>query len=112
MSQPKWLKLSALGLFILLLGLTYFIVVGRFSPDKSQKVDLPSLSEGSVKVVTPSASPASTSTPTPKSAYQTLSDRNQTQVDELPNTGFPTEVFGILSAVVVIIGWGLRKFPK
>ncbi len=111
MDQPKWLKLSALGLFVLLLGLTYFVIVGRFSANKQEVVPTPSsLPEGSVKVVAPSSAPIPT--PTPKSAYQTLNDRNQTKVDELPNTGFPTEVFGILSLALTLTGWGLRKFPS
>src|SRR5437016_4136156 len=112
MDQPKWLKLSAVGLVIVLAGVAYFLVIGRNSQNKNQTETL-----GTVEMASPSplsvVSPTPVYSPSPQSAYNTVMDRrNLANASTLPSTGFPTDLIGIFSVAVVVVGFGLRKFPQ
>ena len=110
MDQPKWLKLAALGLLIVILGLTYFVVVGRFS-SKKEVVSKPStISQGSVSTASPTPSATPSTSP---NAFQKLSDQqvaNNTQ--NLPNTGFAEDLFIFVTAVLILSGITLRKYSR
>lgn len=107
MDDPRWLRLITIGLILASFAVGYLLFTGAFASNKIKEVAvLPSPSS-----VLSAILPLETSVPANTSAYNTIADRTQGSVQTLPNTGFPIELIGVISAGAVIAGWSLRKFP-
>lgn len=122
MDDPRWLKLITVGLILAALAVGYFLLSGRLISNSSvQKV---SKTNEIVANASPSATPTASvlgqnvqvaptfsPKPTPKSAYEKIVSRTQSNVQVLPKTGFPQIMAGIFSIGVMVVGLGLRRFP-
>lgn len=122
MDDPRWLKLITVGLILAALAVGYFLFSGRLVSNSSvQKV---SKTNEIVVNASSSATPAASvlgqnakAVPTPslkaipQSAYEKIVSRTQSNVQELPKTGFQEVMAGIFSVGVMITGLGLRRFP-
>ncbi|MBI2314925.1 hypothetical protein HYU93_02600 [Candidatus Daviesbacteria bacterium] len=134
MDDPKWLRLVTIGLVLAAMAVGYFLLTGRLASNSATK---PS---NQVSKASPSATivPAASQTPTvlgqnnrvaspspivvvvspsssPLSAFGTIANRTkggQIVQKSLPNTGFPAGLIAALSVSAVIVGWGLRRFPR
>lgn len=110
MEQPKWLKLSALGLLIVILGLTYFVVVGKFSAKREASKS--KVIQGSVTVASPTPSTSAKPSTSPN-AYQKLTDKQAVgNAKNLPNTGFAEDAFIFFTAVLILSGMILKKYSR
>lgn len=117
MEDPKWLRLVTIGLVLAAVAVGYFLLSGRFTPDTER--DATQISQASP---TPAVSPVPTQTPisspspSPVSAYDRIAQRTNgtggQNLQTLPRTGFPIVSVVTLSASAVLIGWGLRRFPR
>lgn len=103
MDDPRWLRIIVVGLVLAALAVGYYLISGTFSL-KSAKPQ--------TKTPTPSTPVVAGATSSPQSAYQKIVERNQAQVQTLPNTGLPVGFIGLLSIAIMITGLGLRKFPN
>ncbi len=109
MENSRWLGLITVGLVIAALAVGYFLLTGKLSTKSgsAQVTPVPSVL-GQNAQTDAKVSP----TPTPQSAYNIIVNRNKSQVQILPKTGFPIELAVVFSASAMTIGWGLRKYPK
>lgn len=119
MDDPRWLRLITIGLVLAALAVGYFLLSGRLSSSNITKQPSPSASVlGQDIKVSPSPAgglttiPTAIPTSTPASAYSRIVDRNQSQIQVLPNTGFPVGLAIVFSVSAIISGFGLRKYPK
>lgn len=112
MDDPRVLRIITVGLVLAALAVGYFLLTGGFAV-KSKKV------QNSVnKVVVESPSPSSvagvsvqpTAAPS-QSAFDRIAARSQTNVSNLPKTGFPAGVAVVFSVGTLVSGWSLRKYP-
>jgi hypothetical protein len=105
MEDSRWLRLVTIGLVLMALAVGYFLLSGKLFSNSTTK--LQSQTNKAVSSPSPTASPSAT----PASAYTRIAERSQGSVQTLPNTGFPVFLVSALSASVMIVGWGLKKFP-
>lgn len=122
MEDPRWLKIVTVGLILAILAVVYFLLTGGFAVSKAKKtqtqVQTQTTQTSNIVVSpTPFATPtAGSSTKTKQSktpsAYSTISNRTQTNVQTLPSTGFPAGLSVVFSISAIISGLSLRKFPK
>jgi hypothetical protein len=125
MDDPRVLRIITVGLILAALAVVYFLFTGGFAvgkPKVSQKqvtvtpspvaqaTANPSATPSVVGQAQPTAIPSSTAIPT--TAYDTLSNRSQGNVQNLPSTGFPVGLAIIFSTSAIVSGFGLRRFPK
>ncbi|MBI2196350.1 hypothetical protein HYU45_01930 [Candidatus Daviesbacteria bacterium] len=119
MDDPKWLRLVVIGLVLAALATGYFLLSGRLTSNKAATPGT-QVSKNTAGV-SPSPSvlgqatqgtPAPVSSSAPASAYSAIVDRNQGGVQNLPNTGSPVIFISALAVSSMLVGWGLRKFPK
>lgn len=119
MEDTRWLRLVTIGLVLAAMAVGYFLLAQRFTGTKvsDSKSDN---SKTKVAVATPpTEKPAVPAIPTPlpsptsapSSAYDRIVERTKGGVTQLPVTGSPMILVGILSASAIIVGLGLRKFP-
>ena len=108
MDQSKWLIISAAGLVLVLAGLAYFLVIGRFS-SKNNPVPVKT---GSVNVASPSPDTLGLAASPSPNAYQVLADKTSPKTQSLPNTGFPGALLLVFSSSAVAVGFGLKKFSR
>jgi len=111
MEDPRWLRLVVIGLVLAAVAVGYFLLSGRLFSNNIVKVSPIPTPSVLGQNASPSASLSSPG-PTPTSAYNTIVNRTQNGTQALPKTGFPAGAAVIFSASVIIIGWGLRKYPK
>lgn len=115
MDDPKWLRLVTIGLVLAALAVGYFLFTGKFSGNVIKKGSQANASPTATSVLGQSTqlSPVPTFVPTQTpSAYTNIVNRAQGGTQALPNTGFSVGLAVVFSASTMIIGWGLRKFPK
>ena len=115
MEDTTRLKIILLGLFLAALALGYLIFSQRTATQEFQ-VDRPiqqmevtpgvpaggepsTLGQTAVSPTTAQPAPATTGQPVPP-----------TEVSTLPNTGVPSVLAGIFSALSALAGWKLRRF--
>lgn len=101
----------AVGLVLAALAIGYFLLSGSFVKSKPKTE---SLNEVVVETPTPRPSVLGVNDRSATgSAYTRILNRTQAQseIQTLPNTGFPVVLVVIFSASAIISGWGLRKFP-
>lgn len=123
MDDPRVLRIITVGLILAALAVVYFLFTGGFSVNKA-KVNQNQTAQASpspTPMPTPSSTPSSipavvgqaqpTAVPTSTSAYNTIANRNQGNVQNLPNTGFPVGLVVIFSVSAAAAGLGLRRFP-
>lgn len=107
MDDPKWLRLITIGLVLAAVAVGYFLFTGRFSSTNISK-------KTQVNQASPSAS--FSPSPTSASAFNRIAERTAAQdiqpVTALPRTGFPAGLIASFSISTLIIGWGLRRFPR
>lgn len=113
MDDPRLLRIITVGLVLASLVVGYFLLTGGFrvKPKKAQPVtqtvqsSTPDAVNGVSTEVSPSPSPY-------QSAYDRIAGRTQSNVQTLPNTGFPVELIVVFSAGALVSGWSLRKYPN
>ncbi|MCR4305922.1 MAG: hypothetical protein NUV73_02460 [Candidatus Daviesbacteria bacterium] len=123
MDDPKWLKLVVIGLVLAALATGYFLLSGRLTSNQAAKPGS-QVSKG-VPVASPVASsspavlgqnaqgsPVPVSSSVPVSAYSALVNRNGGGVENLPNTGSPVILISALAVSTMLVGWGLRRYPR
>ncbi len=115
MDDPRWIRLVTIGLILAAVAVGYFLISGRLFTNSTTQTQPQEISvEGSLSP-SPSVLGQDTATvspsPTSQSAFNTIAQRMQGSAQTLPNTGFPILSLGLFSAAVVVIGWGLKKFP-
>lgn len=115
MDDPRVLRIITVGLVLAAIAVGYFLLTGGLSPKPKKvqtqatqvyKAESPTPSESPVLSV--QSSPSSTNVP---SAYNTLAQRNQSNVQTLPATGFPAGLVLVFSVSAIVSGWSLRKYP-
>lgn len=106
MDDPRVLRIVTVGLILAALAVVYFLFTGGFSVSKSKVSQTPTPSA----VLGQNTQP--TPTPSPVSAYNTIANRSQGNVQTLPKTGFPVEMAVVFSISAIVSGLSLRKFPK
>lgn len=124
MDDPRVLRIITVGLILAALAVVYFLFTGGFSVNKPKvnqnqtaKVS-PSPTSRPTTAATPSATPSvvgqalPTAVPTPASAYDTITNRSQENVQNLPNTGFPGGLVVVFSISALVAGYSLRRFPR
>lgn len=126
MEDPRWLRLIIIGLVLAAVAVGYFLFTGKFASDSAKKpqqitqVSSPSPTATQSAVPSPSVLGQNTQgsfvspTPTPASAYNAIVERTKggQPIQNLPRTGFPLGLLAALSVPTLIIGWGLRRFPR
>lgn len=123
MDDPKWLKLVVIGLVLAALATGYFLLSGRLTSNKAAtpgtqvSKNIPTATAAaspspSVLGQATQGTPVPVSSSAPASAYSAIVDRNQGGVQNLPNTGSPVILVSALAVSSMLVGWGLRKFPK
>lgn len=118
MEDTRWLRLVTIGLVLAAMAVGYFILAQRFTKSQPQIVETipfpsPTPTSSVLSVTNSMESPLPSPTgQTTKSAYQRIAERTKGEVQQLPATGFPSLLIGALSASAIIIGFGLRRFPK
>jgi|GEM_PF-1967413 hypothetical protein len=121
MDDPKWLKLVVIGLVLAALATGYFLLSGRLTSNKAAtpgtqvNKNIPTATAAASPSVLGQATqgtPVPVSSSAPTSAYSAIVDRNQGGVQNLPNTGSPVIFVSALAVSSMLVGWGLRKFPK
>lgn len=114
MDDPRLLRIITVGLVLASLAVGYFLLTGGLGvkPKKvqTQPTQVNRIVESPIPTAVPiaTAQPQQTATP---SAYSRIVDRNRSNVQILPNTGFPVGLAIVFSASAIISGWSLRKFP-
>lgn len=116
MDDSRWLRLITIGLVLAALAVGYMLFTGRFSANVSKKVTASPSSVLGQNATTPvpSASPrvvVASPSATPTTAYTAIVNRMQGSTQNLPNTGFPVEIV-MFSVSGMLVGWGLRRFPR
>lgn len=107
MEDARWLRLVTIGLVLAAMAVGYFLLAQRFSGTRVSDGNKVSKSQS-----TPAPSVLGTNSgQDTKSAYQRIAERTKGGVRELPATGFPILLTGILATSAAIAGFGLRKFP-
>lgn len=114
MEDPRWLRLVVIGLVLAAVAVGYFLLSGRFFLNNIAKINPTPSPTVLGQSISPTPAPTFISTPTPAagSAYDRVVNRVQSGTQTLPRTGSPAVAAAIFSASVIIIGWGLRKFPR
>lgn len=123
MDDPKWLKLVVIGLVLAALATGYFLLSGRLTSNQAAKPG--TQVSKNIPMATPVASasptvlgqnaqgsPAPISSSAPVSAYNALVNRNGGGVQNLPNTGSPVVLISALAVSTMLVGWGLRRYPR
>lgn len=115
MDDPRFLRIITVGLVLAALAVGYFLLTGGLSvkskkvQSQAQKVVVESPSPSDVAGVSEQSAPS----PTPyQSAYDRLASRSQSNVQRLPNTGFPAGLAVVFSVGTLVSGWSLRKYPN
>lgn len=120
MEDPRWLRLLTVGLVLAALAVGYFLFTGKFSTSTTKKETqvsraTPTTSPSATLTSSPApvarVSPSPTPTSTPVSAYSIVANRTKGGAQTLPSTGFPVGLTVALSVSVMIVGFGLRRFP-
>jgi len=116
MDDPRWLRVITVGLILAVLAVGYFILTGGFTTSKTQKAQTQTNQQSNI-VQAPSSvsSPTTTAQPsptTPTSAYSRIVERNQSNIQTLPATGFPAGLAVVFSVGTIITGRSLRKYPQ
>lgn len=117
MDDPRVLRIITVGLVLAALAVGYFLLTGGFKAKKAQTEitqveQVNTVAESPVPSDVVGESIQSASSPAPvQSAYDTLANRSQSNVQTLPKTSFPTGVVVIFSAGALVSGWSLRKYP-
>ncbi|MBI2020373.1 hypothetical protein HYS94_03035 [Candidatus Daviesbacteria bacterium] len=115
MEDSSWLRVVTIGLVLAAFAIGYLLISGRFSPFRTTAPDETAIVEQTPQPTsTPQVLGQNTPSPQPTapSAYSRIAERTKGGTQILPNTGFPAFLVGILSASAMIVGFGLRKFPK
>lgn len=133
MEDQRWLRLITIGLVLAAVAVGYFLFTGRFSlkdtkPQEqvSQSVSSPAATSSAAVSAQPTAATSKPSVSgqqtagaspfpsgSPASAYNAIAQRTTKggqPIQNLPRTGFPLELAGVLSASAILAGWGLRRF--
>ncbi|MBI2597250.1 hypothetical protein HYW41_03780 [Candidatus Daviesbacteria bacterium] len=121
MDDPRWLRIVTVGLILASLAVGYFLLTGGFSskprrvqPQNTQ-VSNSSSSPSPYSATLGTTSPFATTEPeqtTIPSAYSRIVERNQSNIQALPATGFPAGLAVVFSVGTIITGWSLRKYPQ
>lgn len=112
MDDPRLLRIITVGLVLAALAVGYFLLTGGFSV-KSKKVQS-QVSQTAVESSAPSAVSGTSVQPSASpylSAYDRLAARSQSNVQNLPNTGFQEGLAVVFSVGALVSGWSLRKYP-
>lgn len=123
MEDTRWLRIVTIGLVLAAMAVGYFLLAQRFTGTKVSEVAVATPSPQPTLV--PTSSPTPTSIPVSSteqttqsayrgatsSAYTRIVERTKGGVTQLPATGFPAVLTGILAVSAIIAGLGLRKFP-
>lgn len=112
MEDARWLRLVTIGLVLAAIAAGYFLVAQRFTGNTQKSKSEVSMTQSPSPDVIPSSVLGTQNGETPKSAYERIAERTRGGVSELPATGFPAVLTGILAVSAMIAGFGLRKFPK
>ena len=107
MDDPRWLRLIVVGLVLAALVAGYMILSGGFVKSKPAQKSNQAVTEKAVRSPDPSVIPIATG-----SAYGQLSDRSQSNVQRLPNTGPQLGLILLVSLSIMFSGWSLRKFSR
>ncbi len=115
MESNIWLRIITIGLVLSALAVGYFLLSGRITSNSASKIK--SQTEKVVASASPTvlgqdvqASPTPSSSPS-SSAFEKIAERNKSNIQTLPKTGFPIGVAAVFSLSAMISGWGLRKYP-
>ena len=118
MDDPRWLRIITVGLVLAALAVGYFLLTGGLAV-KSKKVQTQTPPPSSVvEMVEESPSPSATpldiipEKTSTTSAYNKILERNKSNVQTLPRTGFPVGLAVVFSVGTIISGWSLRKYPN
>ncbi len=111
MDNPRWLRIIIIGLILAALAITYYLLTGAFSL-KGKSSNLTNNTQQTIPAPSVVPTPSVIPTSAPKTAFDRITERNQKQVQNLPNTGFPEMLAGMLLISVMTVGLGLRKFPN
>ena len=104
MDDPRWLRVITIGLVLAVISVGYFFISGKFS----RSVTMPAqITEAVLPSPTASLSPEKTN-----SAYNQIVNRQLSNVNTLPNTGFADTSVLLLSLGAVFTGWNLRKYSN
>lgn len=114
MDDPRWLRLVTIGLVVAAIAVGYFLIAGKFSANKSTKIQTQTVQQTPQPTSLPTVlgqDTKSSSNTQPDSAYNRIVQRTQGNVQNLPKTGFPVGLLGVFSLSAIIVGFGLSKFP-
>lgn len=114
MDDPRWLRVITVGLILAVLAVGYFILTGGFTTSKTQKSQTKNTQVAGVTSPTPTVLPSVSTESQPTSlpsAYSRIVERNQSNIQTLPATGFPAGLAVVFSVGTIITGWSLRKYP-
>lgn len=113
MESSPWLKLITVGLVLAALAVGYFLLSGKLMSNNTVKPQQQTEATSSALVFGESTkeSPKPSVKQSQVSAYDTIANRKQSQIRELPKTGSQEILAGFFSIGIMVTGWSLRKFP-